>query len=204
MRVKLFTLRYSPTLGGFDETPLREFARDKELLAVKDHFFVADGVPHLSCLLTYQDPVVPPEVLEAARELAPTAASNGSRNRGRKDPTAGLDDAERQLYNTLREWRADKAREDGVPPYVILTNRQLVTVIQRRPDSPTALSGLEGIGPATVKRYGADILAALHGSGETAEAPSAPEAEQPPDAAAAAAASPNEQDGANSGEEANS
>lgn len=163
MRVKLFTLRFSATLGGFDETPLREFTRDKELLSVRDHFFVAEGVPHLSCLLTYQDPVVPPEVLHAAREAAPAAQAGGNGRRASRDPAAGLDEAGRALFNALREWRAETARTDGVPPYVVLTNKQLVQLVQRRPASPTALATIEGIGPAKVKRYGEAVLRLLHG-----------------------------------------
>ena len=52
MRVKLFTLRYSATLGGFDETPVAEFTRDKELLGFREHFFVVNEIPHLACVLS--------------------------------------------------------------------------------------------------------------------------------------------------------
>jgi hypothetical protein len=56
MRVKLFTFRYSATLGGFDDSALQQFARDREVVA-------------FTCVLTYQDAVVPPEILESAREV---------------------------------------------------------------------------------------------------------------------------------------
>ena len=39
MRVKLFTFRYSATLGGFDDRPLTHFVRDKEVLSFREHFF---------------------------------------------------------------------------------------------------------------------------------------------------------------------
>lgn len=39
MRVKLVTLRYASSLGGFDERPLSDFVRDKEILAVREHFW---------------------------------------------------------------------------------------------------------------------------------------------------------------------
>ena len=35
MRVKLFTFRYSATLGGFDDSVLQDFVRDKEVVAVR-------------------------------------------------------------------------------------------------------------------------------------------------------------------------
>ncbi len=37
MRVKLFTFRYSATLGGIDDSPVTEFTRDEELLTFREH-----------------------------------------------------------------------------------------------------------------------------------------------------------------------
>ncbi len=55
MRVKLFTLRYSSTLGGFVDSPVQEFFRDKGILSFREHFFAVDEVPHLTCVVTYQE-----------------------------------------------------------------------------------------------------------------------------------------------------
>jgi len=166
MRVKLFTFRYSSTLGGFDDTPLQDHIRDKEVLSVREHFFRVNDVPHLLCVVTWQDAVVP---------TAAAAPDDGAGPRSRKDrpdPTEGLDERERLLFNTVRSWRARKAREEGVPPYVILTNKELRAVIRAKPDSPTALGNVEGIGKAKVKRYGKEILAELDGHAAPAESSS--------------------------------
>ncbi len=151
MRVRLITLRYSSTLGGFDESALQTLIRDKEVLAFREHFFQVNDIPHLLGVVTYQEAPV-------ASEGASTGGPASSRNRSSKDPAARLDERGRTLFNSLREWRAAKAREEGVPPYVILTNRQLVAIIEKHPESPTALSEVEGVGPAKVQRHGADIL----------------------------------------------
>ncbi len=55
MRVKLVTLSYAPSLQGFDDRPLAEFVRDKEVLAIREHFFTVHDRPHLACLITYQE-----------------------------------------------------------------------------------------------------------------------------------------------------
>ncbi|MHC4955543.1 MAG: HRDC domain-containing protein [Planctomycetota bacterium] len=149
MRVKLITLRYSSTLGGFDEAPLSAFARDKEVVAFREHFYSVNEVPHLTCVIAYQEAVVG----------APAAAVKAAK----PDPTAELSEPERLLFNTIRTWRAETAREEGVPPYVILTNRQLVRVVTDQPESLTALGQLDGIGASKIERYGAAILKMLHG-----------------------------------------
>ena len=51
MRVKLMILRYSATIGGFDDTPLPDFIRDKEVLSVREHFYQVNEVTHLTCVL---------------------------------------------------------------------------------------------------------------------------------------------------------
>ena len=154
MRVKLLTLRYSPSLGSFDQTPLEEFIRDKEITAFREHFFTVEGVPHVACVLTWQSAVVGVEMESTAKDLASEPPAKSARQ-PRPDPVARLSESERLLYNNLREWRADLATKEGIPRYVILTNRQLALIVTKRPVSLTALGQIEGIGAKKVERYGA-------------------------------------------------
>lgn len=61
----------------------------------------------------------------------------------------------------LRDWRKARADEDGVPAYVVLSNRQLEGIAAAMPADAAALLACEGIGPARLERYGEDILAVL-------------------------------------------
>jgi len=70
-------------------------------------------------------------------------------------------DNDSPLVAMLRNWRADKAREQGVPAYVILHDRTLRELAERRPNSPTALLEVPGIGLAKAERYGEDLLELL-------------------------------------------
>ncbi|MEW6073951.1 MAG: HRDC domain-containing protein [Planctomycetota bacterium] len=168
MRIKLFTLRYSPTLGAFDESSLQQYTRDKEILDFREHFFTVHDVPHLLGILIWQDPALAMEDSAPAREAARTASLDLPPNGGardRPDPARGLDEAKRLLFNSLREWRTAKAREEGVPPFLVLTNRHLVEIVRRRPESANALGAVPGIGPGKVKRYGEEVLRLLAGGG---------------------------------------
>lgn len=167
MRVKLFTLRYSSTLGGFDDTPLVEFTRSQDVLTFREHFFRVSDVPHLACVVTYQDPVVAISSSQVTRNFKESRHSDK-----RPDPTSGLNEADRVLFNTLREWRSERAREEAVPPYVILTNRELLAIIDQRPESPTALSHIDGLGPKKIQRYGPAILSLMNGTRDRSQTPS--------------------------------
>ncbi len=181
VRVKLLTVSYSPTLGGFDDRALSTFLCDKEILEFRDHFFVVGETPHLTCIIIYKE-------YKDAREAAPSPAplslepstGESTHPRSRPDPLSGLDARQRSLFNHMREWRAEISRADGVPPYVILTNKQLRGVVLGMPDSLTALRNIDGIGAGKLERYGARMLEALQGAppphGDSADEPSAADA----------------------------
>jgi DNA helicase-2/ATP-dependent DNA helicase PcrA len=61
----------------------------------------------------------------------------------------------------LREWRLGRARADGVPPYVVFHDSVLHAIADARPQSLGELSQLQGVGPAKLDRYGADVLDVL-------------------------------------------
>jgi DNA helicase-2/ATP-dependent DNA helicase PcrA len=61
----------------------------------------------------------------------------------------------------LRAWRTEKAREAGMPPYVILSDRHLEGIIEAAPTSLAALAKCKGIGPMKLERWGDEILSVL-------------------------------------------
>ena len=69
-----------------------------------------------------------------------------------------LAEADAQLFETLRAWRADLAREQGVPAYVILHDKSLRELAAQRPASLAELLAVPGIGQAKAERYGKALL----------------------------------------------
>jgi DNA helicase-2/ATP-dependent DNA helicase PcrA len=61
----------------------------------------------------------------------------------------------------LRAWRLERAREDGVPPYVVFHDKVLHEIAAVQPRSLGELSEIAGVGPAKLDRYGEDVLALL-------------------------------------------
>src|SRR5688572_20674178 len=66
--------------------------------------------------------------------------------RTRRARQRGADLPHDPLFEALREWRRDRAKEQGVPPYVIFHDSTLREVAARKPASLAALSAIEGIG----------------------------------------------------------
>ena len=65
------------------------------------------------------------------------------------------------LGERLRAWRLERARDDGVPPYVVFHDRVLHEIADARPATLTELAGIAGVGPSKLERYGGEILAAV-------------------------------------------
>jgi ATP-dependent DNA helicase RecQ len=65
------------------------------------------------------------------------------------------------LFEALRGHRLALAREEGVPPYVIASDRTLRELAEIQPRTLDALRLAHGIGPHKVERYGAGLLAVV-------------------------------------------
>jgi ATP-dependent DNA helicase RecQ len=62
------------------------------------------------------------------------------------------------VFQALREWRKDVAKEHGVPAYTVFHDATLVEIARRRPSSLDGLRGISGVGATKLERYGAPIL----------------------------------------------
>jgi DNA helicase II / ATP-dependent DNA helicase PcrA len=112
------------------------------------------------------------------RSAARPAAPRGTRSR--KGPAscrvcgAGLTDAtarklgrcltcespyDEALFERLRTWRAEQAKEASVPAYVVFTDATLTALAELRPTTVEALLAVSGVGRTKLERYGDDVLA---------------------------------------------
>ena len=63
-----------------------------------------------------------------------------------------------QLFGRLREWRTQRAGEQKVPAYCVLTDATLVALAEELPGDTAALARIPGVGKVKLDRYGADLL----------------------------------------------
>ncbi|MFO0631758.1 MAG: RecQ family ATP-dependent DNA helicase [Nannocystaceae bacterium] len=94
----------------------------------------------------------------------PRRSEGGRRGEGRGRAAADgvdLDPEAVVVFEALRRHRMDRARAEGVPPYVVASDRTLREIAMLRPRTSAELSMAHGIGPAKLERYGAGLLAAV-------------------------------------------
>ena len=93
--------------------------------------------------------------------LAPKETKKGKRAAGIAESGMASD----PLVKALRALRTRLAKEESVPAYVIFTDRTLIDIAGRRPDSMAALGACHGVGDAKLARYGEEILATVRWAG---------------------------------------
>ncbi|MGF1471591.1 MAG: RecQ family ATP-dependent DNA helicase [Rubrobacteraceae bacterium] len=67
------------------------------------------------------------------------------------------------LFERLRSWRAEQARSQQVPAYVVLHNSHIEEISRRKPRTIHELGSIKGIGLRRAARYGEEILGLVQG-----------------------------------------
>ncbi|HCL31992.1 MAG TPA: ATP-dependent DNA helicase RecQ, partial [Candidatus Latescibacteria bacterium] len=102
---------------------------------------------------------------DAGRRRAPKGAPRtGGRKRAAPVPS-DLDQLGARIFEALRAWRLETAREEGKPPYVVASDRTLRDIATLRPSGIDELQLAHGIGPNKVEKFGDDILRILRDVG---------------------------------------
>ncbi|MEK7355961.1 MAG: HRDC domain-containing protein, partial [Bdellovibrionota bacterium] len=61
----------------------------------------------------------------------------------------------------LREWRKSYAKENDIAPFIVFSNKTMIDLANRDPETLSDLIEVYGFGPTKVESMGADILAEL-------------------------------------------
>lgn len=99
-------------------------------------------------------------LLPAADAGKRPAAGAARRSGGRKRAAvpSDLDPQGGRIFEALRAWRLETARDEGKPPYVVASDRTLRDIATLKPADMDELQLAHGIGPAKVEKFGDAIL----------------------------------------------
>jgi superfamily II DNA helicase RecQ len=94
---------------------VREFIKDKEVISVTDYHFIKNDVPYLTFVFRYF-----PHRAEIESKHAPKEKRDQD-----EDWKKLLTEADMGLFNILRDWRSQRCKKEGVPPYILFTNQAI-------------------------------------------------------------------------------
>ena len=102
-QIKIFTLRFSESMEGFDDENIRLFIMGKNIIRMDGHFFLKDNVPYWTIMIVYNQ--------MEPKNGRPQAVKNVETKKS--DYKSILTDSTMPFFNLLREWRRERANKDG-------------------------------------------------------------------------------------------
>ena len=99
-----------------------------------------------------------PTVQKAKADYLVEHDESRPRKKAKPAKQSGGEAMDTDLVVALRNWRAMKAEEQGVPVYVVLQQKALQAIATNRPRTVGELKRQLGVGEKTVERYGDELL----------------------------------------------
>lgn len=172
MQCRHFSIRLTPQHLIEDEDRLNAFLGQVAVHSVQGSL-VGPRAERWSVLVFFDAattpaprPLAEPEAAPPPRPVAELADAPAAEPAPPAVPGSELTEAEREVYERLRAWRGERARADGVPPYVVAHNAALLQIARGHAAIADAadLAPLRQFGPQKAARYGAEIIRLLRGA----------------------------------------
>jgi ATP-dependent DNA helicase RecQ len=100
-------------------------------------------------------------VLDGSRPVKLRREPERAAKKTKRTAGAELPETAQPLFERLRAWRADVAREQGVPAYIVFGDATLRGIALTEPTTLEQLSEISGIGEKKLEAYGAAVLAVV-------------------------------------------
>lgn len=143
MKIKLFKIRLSGSKIKSDQNKVNKFLRSVKVLDCTSSL-VEGKNNYWSVIVQYAD--------KDESDKKPTKISE-----------ADLTEEELITASALKNWRTEKSSQEGIPPYLIISNSDICTVCRDKPSNLTELANVHGFGEKKVEKFGGEILAILNG-----------------------------------------
>lgn len=142
---KIISIPFDRALKGFDEELINRFVLNKHIINYRSEFFSEGNDKYWSIFIEYA----------VALESQPVNVE------------IELNKDQKLLFEKLRIWRKERAEKDGVPVFVIGSNKEFQEIAKNSPKSLESLKSVKGFGTGKVSKYGKDIVELINGFYQT-------------------------------------
>jgi len=169
MQVKLFNTRIDADTIVADQQAINSFM---ETVTVKNTAtqFVNGDPDFWSILIFYEngEEIIPKKAKVVEKAVSSGPAATPEKETISEKTTAPevveteLTEEQNQIIIALKTWRKDKANELQQPEFMVFPNATLEALAKGKPRKMEELSGVKGLGPAKITKYGDDLMAILN------------------------------------------
>ncbi|HQP96784.1 MAG TPA: HRDC domain-containing protein, partial [Myxococcota bacterium] len=154
---RILTIQWDTRTGMFDDSVLRNYLVNRELVRCVPQFFEHKGLPCWSLYIETNviQGVVASDLSAPERQAASAAVAA---------QMSEFDEIQKIRYERIVAWRAEAAMREGLKSYMICTNRDAMELARTAPATLAALGRVHGFGEKKLAKYGREILEILHGT----------------------------------------
>ena len=145
MKVLNFIIRLAADQLTEDESQLNNFLETVDFVKSDTHF-VEGKDSYWSVLVHYEES---------------SKTETGSRERN-EIVEQGLNSQQKELYNSLKQWRLEKSQNQKIASYTICHNSELLNAVLHEAKTPADLRTIKGFGELKVEKYGDEILSIIN------------------------------------------
>ena len=143
MKIKVFKIRISDVFLAADQTVINNFLSQYEIVHTNSKL-IEEDISYWSVLVSYED-----------------KKTNAGAGKAVSISEDELSPEETIIYNRLKNWRSEKAREFQLPSYVIFHNAHLMSIAKHKPNNLEDLQQINGLGKSKIEKYGPEIIEVL-------------------------------------------
>ncbi len=162
-KIRGYGLNENPCYGKLAHIPVHKLRQIMNHLLLKEYLTAAnDEYAVLSLGKRAQGVLEEREtvVMKMAREL-PKRETGNKRSRKSLGTAGELDAAQENLFASLKELRMEIAREEGVPPYIVFSDKTLAHMCITKPRTREEMLEVSGVGEYKYKKYGERFAARI-------------------------------------------
>jgi superfamily II DNA helicase RecQ len=164
MKCKTFTIHLAEDARNFEEAKLNKFL---ESIIVRQSFASVVNDEYWSILVFYEDAsnAQIPVQENFPEQTAPNVKQSAAKSVEAEKPAPApliLTPEQENKFNLLKQWRNERANEDGLPPYMIAQNESLMQIAAARIEKVEDFLGIKGFGEKRAQKYGEEILNILN------------------------------------------
>ena len=168
-KIRQYGMEQNPYYGTLSKVPahklrqiLNHLLLTGSLITTNDNYMILKLTEASGDILSGQSTVL----MKMAREqekAVPKEKEKKNRRGKAAGGMAGLSEAQTALFEKLRALRAEIAREEKVPPYIVFSDKTLAHMCVIHPKSKEEMLTVSGVGEFKYAKYGQRFLEALAG-----------------------------------------
>ncbi|HEX9959829.1 MAG TPA: HRDC domain-containing protein [Pyrinomonadaceae bacterium] len=160
MKCKTFKIHLAEDARGVEEAKLDKFL---ESINVRQTFASIVGDEYWSILVFYEEAanarlqIQDDFPVQAAPPVRKSAAKPVEAEKPAPEPLV-LTPEQENKFNLLKQWRNERANQDGLPPYMIAQNESLMQIAASDVETIEDFLSIKGFGEKRAQKYGEEIL----------------------------------------------